>query len=142
MAQFIPQFITEAALLARVEDTLVRNGFSPQVAAPIAATIVACERDGTPSHGLLRLPGYIEAVRTGYADGTVLPETLSTRDSMIVLDAHQGFTHLALAQSRDDLKQRAARTGTAVLLIRNAHHFAALWPDIEPFAADLLDESE
>ena len=83
-----------------------------QVAAPIAATIVACERDGTPSHGLLRLPGYIEAVRTGYADGTVLPETVSTRDSMIVLDARQGFTHLALAQSRDDLKQRAARTGT------------------------------
>ena len=136
MAQPVPQYITEAALLARVEDTLVRNGFSPPVAAPIAATIVACERDGTPSHGLLRLPGYIEAVRTGYADGTVLPETLSTRESMIVLDAHQGFTHLALAQSRDDLKQRAARTGTAVLLIRNAHHFAALWPDIEPFAAE------
>ncbi|MFO0480862.1 MAG: Ldh family oxidoreductase [bacterium] len=133
--QFITQFIPEATLLARVEDTLVRNGFSPQVAAPIAATIVACERDGTPSHGLLRLPGYIEAVRTGYADGTVLPEVASSRDSMLVIDARQGFTHLALAQWRDDLMQRASHTGTAVLLIRDAHHFAALWPDIEPFAA-------
>jgi len=128
--------IPEAELTPRVEDALVRSGFSARVAAPIASTIVACERDGTASHGLLRLPGYIEAVHTGWADGTVLPQVVSTRDSMMVLDACNGFTHLALAESREALRQRAARTGTAVLLIRNAHHFAALWPDIEAFAIE------
>jgi delta1-piperideine-2-carboxylate reductase len=136
MSPTAPLRVPEPELVARVVDALVRNGFDAQVAAPVASTIVACERDGTPSHGLLRLPGYIEAVHTGYADGRVLPEVVGKRDSMLVVDARQGFTHLALAQWRDDLMQRAARTGTAVLLIRDAHHFAALWPDIEDFAVE------
>jgi delta1-piperideine-2-carboxylate reductase len=126
--------IAYADLLERVIGALQANGFAREVAAPIAQTIAACERDGTLSHGLLRLPGYIEAVRSGWADGTVAPQIVSTSPSMLVMDARNGFTHLALAQSRDDLAQRAAATGCAILLIRNAHHFAALWPDIEGFA--------
>jgi delta1-piperideine-2-carboxylate reductase len=128
--------ISHPDLLARVAGALEANGFAAQVAAPIARTIAACERDGTLSHGLLRLPGYIEAVRTGWADGKALPVTVSKAPSMVVVDACNGFTHLALAQSRADLLARATTTGCAILLIRNAHHFAALWPDIEDFAAE------
>jgi delta1-piperideine-2-carboxylate reductase len=128
--------LSHAELLRRVSDALVANGFAGPVAAPIARTIAACERDGTLSHGLLRLPGYVEAVRSGWADGHALPATLSTSASMIVRDARNGFTHLALAQSRGELAERARSTGSAILLIRNAHHFAALWPDIEDFATD------
>ena len=130
--------ISHAQLLERVTGALVANGFAPDVAAPIARTISACERDGTLSHGLLRLPGYIEAVRTRWADGEVLPEVVSKSPSMIVMDARNGFTHLALAQSRAELAERAAATGCAILLIRNAHHLAALWPDIEAFAEEGL----
>ena len=128
--------ISFADLLGRVTDALVANGFAPEVAAPIARTIAACEGDGTLSHGLLRLPGYVEAVRTGWADGEALPEIVSQSASMVVMDAGNGFTHLALARARADLAERAATTGCAILLIRNAHHFAALWPDIEDFAAE------
>jgi delta1-piperideine-2-carboxylate reductase len=132
----MPARVTYDELLERVRGALRANGFEPRVAAPIAATIAACERDGTLSHGLLRLPGYIEAVRSGWADGQALPVTISRSPSLTVVDARNGFTHLALAQSRADLELRARSTGCAILLIRNAHHFAALWPDIEPFAAD------
>src|SRR6478672_4009532 len=125
-------------LRRRVCEALVANGFAHEVALPIARTIAACERDGTLSHGLLRLPGYVEAVRTGWADGTVLPTVVTESASMMVLDAHNGFTHAGLAEHRADLARRAAETGTAILLIRNAHHFGALWPDIELFAAEGL----
>ena len=128
--------ITYPDLVERVRGALVANGFAAEVAAPIARTIAACERDGTLSHGLLRLPGYIEAVRTGWADGKALPVRVSQSPAMVVVDAHNGFTHLALAQSRADLALRATAAGCAILLIRNAHHFAALWPDIEDFAAE------
>jgi delta1-piperideine-2-carboxylate reductase len=128
--------LTEDELLVRVDAALTSNGFASDVAAPIARTLVACERDGTLSHGLLRLPGYIESVRSGWADGNAAPEVVSTSASMKVVDARNGFTHLALAQSREELAAMAAETGCAILLIRNAHHFAALWPDIEPFAMD------
>lgn len=125
-------------LRRRVCEALIANGFAHDVALPIARTIAACERDGTPSHGLLRLPGYVEAVKTGWADGRVMPKLVNSAASMIVLDARNGFTHLALAQARGDLARFASATGCAILLVRNAHHFAALWPDIEDFAADGL----
>jgi delta1-piperideine-2-carboxylate reductase len=125
-------------LLGRVSRTLESNGFAAEVAAPIARTIAMCERDGTLSHGLLRLPGYIEAVRTGWADGVARPELVSRSASMVVMDARNGFTHLALALARSELAELARMSGCAILLIRNAHHFAALWPDIEEFAAQNL----
>jgi delta1-piperideine-2-carboxylate reductase len=36
------------------------------------------------------------------------------------------------------LVEKARSAGIAVLAIRNSHHFAALWPDVEPFAYEGL----
>ncbi|MBX3715565.1 MAG: Ldh family oxidoreductase [Burkholderiales bacterium] len=132
----MPTTVTYEALLGLAERALIAHGYSALAAAPIARTIAQCERDGTRSHGLLRLPGYIEAVRSGWADGTVLPRVTARSPSMLVIDAGNGFTHLALAQSEDEITGMAMSTGTAVLLIRNAHHGAALWPDIEGLARE------
>lgn len=132
----MPTTVTYEALLGLAERALIAHGYSALAAAPIARTITQCERDGTRSHGLLRLPGYIEAVRSGWADGTVLPRVSTRSPSMLVIDAGNGFTHLALAQSEDEITGMAMSTGTAVLLIRNAHHGAALWPDIEGLARE------
>ena len=132
----MPTTVTYDALLGLAERALIAHGYSALAAAPIARTIAQCERDGTRSHGLLRLPGYIEAVRSGWADGTVLPRVTARSPSMLVIDAGNGFTHLALAQSEDEITGMAMSTGTAVLLIRNAHHGAALWPDIEGLARE------
>ena len=123
-------------LQSRILKVLVANGFADDIAGPIARTVAACERDGTPSHGLLRLPGYVEAVKTGWADGKAHPVDVSRSPAMKVVDAMNGFTHYALDRSRDELMAMAAETGSAILLIRNAHHFAALWPDIEGFARE------
>jgi len=123
-------------LVSRIERALLANGFAPAVAAPIAKSMAACERDGTPSHGLLRLPGFVDAVRTGWADGKAMPVEVSRSPSMLVLDAMNGFTHYALEHARGTIMAKASRTGSAILLIRHAHHFAALWPDIEGFARE------
>ena len=66
----MPVRISHVELEQRVLDALVAHGFAAEVAGSIAITIAACERDGTLSHGLLRLPGYIEAVSTGWASWT------------------------------------------------------------------------
>lgn len=123
-------------LLSRVQRALVANGFAEAVAAPIARSVMACERDGTLSHGLLRLPGFVEAVRSGWADGRAMPVEVSRSPSMLVLDAMNGFTQYALENARGAIMTKASRTGTAILLIRNSHHFSALWPDIEGFARE------
>ncbi len=128
--------ITYEDLEVTILRALVAGGFAEPIARPIARTVASCERDGTPSHGLLRLPGYVEAVRTGWADGQALPEEVSRSASMKVVDARNGFTHYALDQARGELMAMAAQTGSSIFLVRNAHHFAALWPDIEGFARE------
>ena len=54
------------------------------------------------------------------------------------VDAANGFAQPALAAARALLVEKARSAGIAVLAIRNSHHFAALWPDVEPFAEEGL----
>ena len=117
---------------------LRRAGMSDGNAAPIAAGMAACERDGVKGHGLLRLPALVHSLRIGWADGTAEPEVLSATESVLSVDAKQGFAQAALASVRPRLTEMARRTGVALLLTRNSHHFSALWPDVEPFAVDGL----
>ncbi len=45
-----------------------------------------------------------------------------------------GFAQVALAAVRDQAVAMARSQGLAAVCIADSHHFAALWPDIEPFA--------
>jgi hypothetical protein len=52
-----------ADIVARI---FVRDGVSRDNAIPLAGTVVAAERDGSLSHGLLRLPGYVATLKSGW----------------------------------------------------------------------------
>jgi len=118
-------------LVARI---LVRAGLSAENAAVVASVVVAAERDGTVSHGLFRLPGYLATLRSGWVDGHAVPTVTQVAPSLLLADARNGFAQVALAAARDRLGAMARAQGMAALCTGNAHHFAALWPDIEPFA--------
>src|SRR5579872_6622877 len=121
-----------ADLVARV---LVRHRMTTRNAGIVAAVVVAAERDGARSHGLLRLPGYVATLKSGFVDGAAVPAVADTAPGLVATDARNGFAQVALADSRGLLETKARTAGIALLAIRNSHHFAALWPDIEPFAA-------
>jgi delta1-piperideine-2-carboxylate reductase len=125
-----------ARLRELVEIALLRAGASPDNVAALADTIVASERDGVRSHGLLRLRGFVHSIKIGWADGQARPRIVSEAPGLLVVDAQNGFAQTALAHVRSKLVGMARSNGTAVLLTRNSHHFAALWPDIEDFAAE------
>ncbi|MBI3514002.1 MAG: Ldh family oxidoreductase [Proteobacteria bacterium] len=127
--------LTVEALTDVVAQVLVRHGMSPGNARIVAAVVVAAERDGSRSHGLLRLPGYVATLKSGWVDGTAVPDVVDAAPGLVATDARNGFAQVALAASRTVLEAKARAAGIAALAIRNSHHFAALWPDVEPFAA-------
>jgi delta1-piperideine-2-carboxylate reductase len=51
-------------------------------------------------------------------------------------DGRNGFSLPLLEAARAPLMAKAKTNGIAVLTVRNAHHFSAVWPDIEPFARE------
>jgi delta1-piperideine-2-carboxylate reductase len=131
-----PQTISVDALLDLVTRVLLRHGVSPSNAAPVAETIVAAERDGSASHGLLRLPGYVATLNSGWVDGCGVPIVTDAAPGLVLVEAGNGFAQPALRASAPLLRQKARSQGITAVAIRNSHHFAAVWPDIEPFAAD------
>src|SRR5437764_2943678 len=89
---------------------------------------------GSLSHGLLRLPGYVATLKSGWVDGQAVPVVADAAPGLVATDAANGFAQPALRTSAPLLRDKARRQGIAAAAIRDSHHFAALWPDIEPFA--------
>jgi delta1-piperideine-2-carboxylate reductase len=123
-----------AALHALVARILALAGLSAENAAIVAGVVVAAERDGTVSHGLFRLQGYLATLRSGWVDGHAVPTVTQVAPTLLLADGRNGFAQVALAAARDRLSRMARTQGMAALCAGNVHHFAALWPDIEPFA--------
>lgn len=128
--------IAVAELQTHLERIFMDHGMAPAGAPVVAATIVAAERDGSRSHGLQRLPGYLSSLKSGWVDGKAVPLVEEAGPSLLKVDARNGFAQMALAAAAGPLRAMAARQGTATMATANSHHFAALWPDVEPFAAD------
>ena len=128
--------VTVAELQALLEKVFVQHGVSSANAGIVAATIVAAERDGSRSHGLQRLAGYLSSLKSGWVDGKAEPVVKEAAPGLLQVDACNGFAQIALAKASGRLRAMAERQGTAAMATANSHHFAALWPDVEPFAAD------
>lgn len=114
---------------------LVRNGVSEHNAGIIATNCASCERDGSVSHGVFRIPGYVTSIASGWLDGTAVPSVERHGPSMLRVDARNGFAQVALEAAMPDVLEMVAESGVVVVAIRHSHHFSALWPDLEPLAA-------
>ncbi|MEF2071992.1 Ldh family oxidoreductase [Consotaella aegiceratis] len=123
-------------LVAVLKTILVRFGTSASVAAILADNCATAERDGSKSHGLFRMPGYVTTLRSGWVDGHAVPVVEDAAAGFVRADAMNGFTQVALAKARPLLIEKARQTGIAALAIRQSHHLGALWPDVEPFARE------
>ena len=115
--------------------TMTVNGCDESNASALADIISRAERDGSHSHGLFRIPGYVKALQSGKVNGEALPVVKNKTPSVICVDGGGCFAPLAQEIGLPILAEAAQTTGIAVLSLINIHHFAALWPETE-FLAD------
>ncbi|MGE8391995.1 Ldh family oxidoreductase [Pseudomonas sp. BIGb0427] len=130
--------IAFADLQALLQRIFVRHGCSAAVAQALAFNCASAQRDGAHSHGVFRIPGYVSTLESGWVDGQAVPAVEDLASGYVRVDAKGGFAQPALAAARELLVAKARSAGIAVLAIHNSHHFAALWPDVEPFADEGL----
>ncbi len=127
-----------AELEALLQRIFVRHGTSEAVARALAFNCASAQRDGAHSHGVFRIPGYVSTLASGWVNGKAEPLVQDVASGYVSVDAGGGFAQPALAAARDLLVSKARSGGIAALTIHNSHHFAALWPDVEPFADEGL----
>jgi delta1-piperideine-2-carboxylate reductase len=128
--------ITWDELVSLLERIFVRRGASEAVSRILARNCAAAERDGSKSHGVFRIPGYVAALEGGWIDGRAEPHVEDAAPGVVRVDARNGFAQAALGAATPLLVKKARSCGIAIAAIRNAHHIGALWPDVEPFARD------
>src|SRR5690606_28205561 len=102
----------------------------------LAANVALAQRDGSDSHGIFRIPGYLSTLASGWVDGRAVPVVSDAAPGFVSVDARNGFAQPAHEAARELLLGKVRSQGIALLAIHNSHHFAALWPDVEPFARE------
>ena len=115
-------------------DVMLANGCDTDNAAALADIICRAERDGSHSHGLFRVPGYVKALRSGKVDGKAKPTVKHVTPAVIQIDGNGCFAPLAQAVGLPLLADATGKIGIAALSLVGIHHFAALWPETEYLA--------
>src|SRR5262245_26954304 len=125
--------LDEIADLAR--RAFSSNGCDEANTDALVRTVVTAERDGSLSHGLFRVPGYVASLRSGKVNGRASPTV--SRSTPVVVNVHgdNGYAPLALERGVPVLAESAGELGIAVMPVTHTHHFAALWPETEAVAA-------
>ena len=120
------------------KNTLIHNGCDEINAEAVAKTVTYAERDGSVSHGLFRIPGYVAALRSKKAKGNSRPITDYRTQNTIRVDGDYGFAPMAIQVGIPALIETTNKHGVGVLAITNTHHFAALWHETEALAENNL----
>ena len=113
---------------------LTKAGSDHANADAVANTIMCAERDGSISHGLFRIPGYVATLTSGKVNGKADPQPQQVTPALVRCHGQNGHAPLAIARSIGLLADSAKLCGIAALNITHSHHFAALWHEVEALA--------
>lgn len=133
---------TEALSLEAIGDLATRvfskHGCDAANTRALVRTVVTAEQDGSLSHGLFRLPGYIASLRSGKVNGKANPRVTRRTPGVISVHGDDGYAPLAIERGVPALAAAAKEVGVAVMATTHTYHFAALWPETEALAAEGL----
>ena len=133
---------TVSLSLQKISDLATRvfsqNGCDAANTEALVRTVVTAERDGSLSHGLFRVPGYVASLRSGKVNGKASPKVSHKTQAIVSVHGDNGYAPLAIERGVPALAEAARKLGVAVMATTHTHHFAALWPETEAIAAQGL----
>src|SRR5438105_11750089 len=92
----------DAEALARgVARIFIAAGIPPGAAAIVAEDLVAADREGVASHGVMLVPMYVERIQAGSVSQLTSGEIISDRQTAIVIDARNALGQLTARQAVD-----------------------------------------
>ncbi|MFC4472246.1 Ldh family oxidoreductase [Streptomyces xiangluensis] len=117
-----PDWLTEA-----VGTVFVAAGLSPRAAATVARSLVEADLRGTPSHGVLLVPMYIERLRKGSVSTRESAKVVSDAGAVAVLDAGHALGQLTGDQAMELAVDKAHTYGIGAVTVRHAFHFGGAY---------------
>jgi LDH2 family malate/lactate/ureidoglycolate dehydrogenase len=88
-------FVGAADAQAFIEGVLIGNGVATENATVVARCLVATDLRGVDTHGMNRIPSYMERIRQGVLDARATPNVKQVTPAVAHIDANNGFGFLA-----------------------------------------------
>ena len=122
-----------------ITDIFKAKSCNDNEAKTIAERLAGSNLVGHDSHGIARVPRYVEWMEKGWVFPNLKPEIVIDSGAMGCLDAKQGFGQVAGEYAVDDGILRAKKHGVSVVGLRNSGHLGRIGDWAERAAdADLI----
>ncbi|WP_328353518.1 Ldh family oxidoreductase [Streptomyces sp. NBC_00445] len=105
---------------------LEKGGLSPEHAATTADVFVWAALRGVDSHGIARVPAYLELLAKGVANAQAEIKVESGTPAAAVIDADRAPGPVALSAAAEEAVNRARTTGIASVGVRGTVHTGAI----------------
>jgi uncharacterized oxidoreductase len=129
-----PRFLPHE--LERVASELLEAaGVSRDDASLTARLLVASDLAGHPSHGVLRLAGYLDAIERGATDPRGVPDVVRDGGATATVDGGLALGQVVAIFAADEAVARARTHGIACVAVRRASHAGRLAHFSERIAA-------
>ncbi|MEM7126672.1 MAG: Ldh family oxidoreductase [Chloroflexota bacterium] len=92
----------------------------------VAKSLVKANLAGHDSHGVVRVPQYLEMIQQGTLDPKAEPSIVSERGAVTMLDAHKGFGQVAARRAIQVTIDKAPIHGLAATGLYNSGHVGRL----------------
>ena len=119
-------------------NALVNNKTTEDNAKEVADALISAEFDGQSGHGLSRIPSYVEQLTSGKVNGNEAPSILSSKGSVIRIDANNGFAYPAISLAIREITSTCKKFGIAAASISRSHHFGQAGRHVEILAENGL----
>ena len=127
--------LTVGAAITKATDLLVAAGMDSAKAATSAHAIVASDRWGIGSHGLMRLPFYLDRLKAGGINPKAELKKVTDMPGLVIFDGDDGLGHWQIQRAAQLAAERAKVNGIAAVGVGRSSHCGALgiyvWPMID-----------
>ena len=129
------KLIAAPKLTAFVAAVMQAGGSNAEEAAVIARRLVDSNCVGHDSHGVLRVGKYLEWSRAGWLRPNQAPSVVIDTDTLAIVDGNRGFGQVVGEFAAKLGIAKAARTGIALIGLRNCGHLGRVGDWAEMAAA-------
>ncbi|KAF9769740.1 hypothetical protein IL306_012831 [Fusarium sp. DS 682] len=136
-SQKIPIAASEARRF--VEDILKGNGIPSENAAIIARCLVAADLRGVDTHGMNRIPSYMERIRQDVLNASAQPILTQVTPAVAQVDGQNGFGFVAAHKGMSAAIESAKVFGIGMASIKHSNHFGmSAWIVQQALDADMM----
>ena len=121
-----PESVSAAALARFATDVFARAGLPRADAATVAEVLVWANLRGVDTHGVLRIPRYVELIESGEMNPRPAIRIRTETPASVLIEADRAAGPVAMMRGVSEAVRKARDAGVGLALVRATTHTAAL----------------